>query len=78
MCNTDKGANHVNDLFLWDIRGVILIVQQKVVCKIKCNSHKVHHTGDKRWNFFSMTPRQGIRIIMEVSQLSEIQRGAYT
>ena len=33
MFGTHAGAEHVNDILLWDIRAVILIVQQKVVAK---------------------------------------------
>jgi len=33
MFGMRAGAEHVNDILLWDIRDVILIVQQKVVAK---------------------------------------------
>ena len=33
MFGTYEDAEHVNDMILWDIRGLILIVQLKVVVK---------------------------------------------
>jgi hypothetical protein len=33
MFDMHAGAERVNDILLWDIMGVILIVQQKVVAK---------------------------------------------
>jgi hypothetical protein len=33
MFGTHAGAEHVNDVLLWNVRGLILIVRQKIVSK---------------------------------------------
>jgi hypothetical protein len=61
-------------------KGCNIISATESCCKIKWYSHIVYYTGDKYWYFFSITQRRemGSEQSVEVSQFSEIERGAYT